>query len=149
MFQLDVDLQHIKVVPFSYNISVWVSSCNVNIKQEDRSFRHEVGKCFIVKLMNLGIIFMNSEYVSGTKSPSCVTVPSLVWEPCPGVFTEGLTWLSAAAEPLWDRLVQTPFPLLFSLIEHKLPVHRLKTNKKKSKVAEAIKYCKFRICNRH
>lgn len=95
----------------------------MNIKQEDRSFRHEVGKRFIVKQMYLGMISMNSEYVCDTKAPSCVTVHSLLWEPCPGVFTEGLTWLSAAAEPLWDTLVQTPFPLLFSLTEHKLPVH--------------------------
>lgn len=71
----------------------------MNIKQEDRRFRHEVGKHFIVKLMYLWIIYMNSEYLCGTKAPSCVTIHSLVREHCPGVLTEGLTWLFAAAEP--------------------------------------------------
>lgn len=50
----------------------------MNRKQEDGSFIHEVGKHFIVKLMYLGINYMNSEYVCGTKAPSYVTVHSLV-----------------------------------------------------------------------
>lgn len=64
------------------------------------------------------------------KTHDCGTVHSLFWKSWPNIFTEGLPWLSAAAEPLWDRLVQTPFPLLLLLIEHKLPVHRWKRKKR-------------------
>lgn len=68
-------------------------------------------------------VFGNNLHEPEVQRPITVVLSIPFWKSCPDILTEGPTWLSAAAEPLWDRLVQTPFPLSFLLIEHKLPVH--------------------------